>query len=74
MSQKLVLLFHGIALFHFLFGIHYDLNYLQLPTSFKNMVENTGAFLKGRTAFLTFLNMVSAMVYHVRSSYFEKTL
>lgn len=59
MAPKLALLFHGIALFNFLFGIHYDLNYLQLPTNFTNFLENTGAFLKGRTAFLTFLNMVS---------------
>lgn len=59
MAQKLVLLLHGIALFNFLFGMYYDLNHLQLPEPFKTNVENSGAFLKGRTAFLTFLNMVS---------------
>lgn len=59
MAQKLVLFLHGIALFNFVFGIYYDLNHLQLPEPFKSNVENSGAFLKGRTAFLTFLNMVS---------------
>lgn len=59
MVQKLVFLFHGIALFNFLFGIYYDLNHLQFPEPFKTKLENSVAIVKGRTAFLTFLNMVS---------------
>src|SRR5687768_13729562 len=59
MEQKLVLLLHGTALFNYLLGIYYDLNHLQLPEPVKSLVENTGAPLKGRVAYLTFLNMVS---------------
>ncbi len=58
-NMELKVAFHGIASFTFLFGMYYDLNCVNLPEPYKSMLESSGALLKGRTAFLTFLNLVS---------------
>lgn len=59
--MELKLIFHGVVLSNYLYGMYYDLNCVELPEPFKTMIEGTGVALKGRMAFLTFLNMVSVI-------------